>query len=145
MPGRTAHTMSTQFHFLVVEDQAITRSIIVTMLKRLGYSKITEADNGKNALALLQAGDSTDTPINFVISDWRMPVMDGIALTRAIRASDALQHLPVLLMTAFAETDYAGMMLHTGADECIDKQFLSVKFLDGALNTIFAKRSLVSA
>ncbi len=136
--------MSSPYHFLVVEDQAITRSIIVTMLKKLGHTKISEAENGQQALALLQSGEPVGMPINFIISDWRMPVMDGVALIRAIRTSNELQHLPVLLMTAFAETDNGNLSLHTGADECIDKQLLSAKFLENALNTIIAKRTLVS-
>ncbi|MGZ5818439.1 MAG: response regulator [Burkholderiaceae bacterium] len=137
--------MSTPFHILVVDDQAITRSIIVALLKKLGHSKVSEAENGQKALAILQSEEPTDSPINFIISDWRMPIMDGLALIRAIRACSDLQHLPVLLMTAYAETDDLGITLHTGADEYIDKQFLSTKFLEAAINSTMDKKSVASS
>ena len=82
-------------NFLVVDDSATMRRIVANSLKNLGYSKFTEAGDGKEALEKL----ATDDGINFVITDWNMPVVSGLELVKAIRSDDKLSHLPILMVT----------------------------------------------
>jgi len=81
--------------FLVVDDSVTMRRIVVNTLKTLGYNQYVEAEHGKDALAKL----STDLTINFVITDWNMPVMSGLELTKAIRGDDRTKGLPILMVT----------------------------------------------
>ena len=81
--------------FLIVDDSSTMRRIVVNTLKSLGYSDYVEAEDGKVAFDKLTADDS----INFVITDWNMPVMTGLELTRAIRANDKTKGLPILMVT----------------------------------------------
>lgn len=81
--------------FLVVDDSVTMRRIVANSLKNLGYENIVEAVDGKDALAKLAA----DTMINFVITDWNMPVLTGLELTKAIRSDDRLSKLPILMVT----------------------------------------------
>jgi two-component system chemotaxis response regulator CheY len=71
------------------------RRIARAMLQELGFTPVDDAESGAAALSKLQAGG-----YGFVISAWNMPAMDGVELLAAIRADDALKHLPVLLATA---------------------------------------------
>ncbi|MBK7104457.1 MAG: response regulator [Ignavibacteriae bacterium] len=81
--------------FLVVDDSVTMRRIVVNTLKSIGYSQYAEAEHGKDALDKLEA----DANINFVITDWNMPVMSGLELTKAIRSNSKTQTLPILMVT----------------------------------------------
>ena len=81
--------------FLVVDDSVTMRRIVVNTLKTIGYNQYVEAEDGKDALDKLHV----DTGINFIITDWNMPVMSGLELTRAIRSDDRTKALPILMVT----------------------------------------------
>jgi two-component system chemotaxis response regulator CheY len=81
--------------FLVVDDSVTMRRIVVNSLRNLGYEEIVEAGDGREALTKL----STDDAINFVITDWNMPVLSGLELIKAIRSDEKTTSLPVLMVT----------------------------------------------
>ena len=85
--------MSTKF--LVVDDSVTMRRIVANSLKNLGYTEYVEATDGKDALDKLASDDN----INFVITDWNMPVLSGLELIKSIRGDDKLKNLPVLMVT----------------------------------------------
>jgi len=66
--------------FLVVDDFSTMRRIVRNLLKELGYSNVDEAEDGQMALSKLRS-----EPFDFVISDWNMPVMDGLTMLQNIR------------------------------------------------------------
>lgn len=80
--------------FLVVDDSLTMRRIVVNALKSIGYDSVVEAGDGKEAWGKLQ-----NEPIDFVISDWNMPEMNGLELAKTIRSSPTLGELPVLMVT----------------------------------------------
>jgi two-component system, chemotaxis family, chemotaxis protein CheY len=80
--------------FLVVDDSPTMRRIVINALKTFGYGEIIEAEDGQEGLSKLM-GDKVD----FVITDWNMPNMTGLELTKAIRSNDSLKHLPILMVT----------------------------------------------
>jgi two-component system chemotaxis response regulator CheY len=81
--------------FLIVDDSITMRRIVANTLKNLGYTEFVEASDGKDALDKLAADDGID----FVITDWNMPVLSGLELIKAIRSSDSFANLPVLMVT----------------------------------------------
>lgn len=82
----------------LADDQALVRAGLRALLERQGVAVAFEADGGEDLLAKLAA-----TPVDVVLSDIRMPGMDGIAaLTRLRERGDAT---PVLLLTTFDEAD----------------------------------------
>lgn len=81
--------------FLIVDDSVTMRRIVVNSLKNLGYENIVEAADGKEALAKL----NVDTSINFIITDWNMPVFSGLELTKTVRNTPPLDKLPILMVT----------------------------------------------
>lgn len=106
---------SSQYTILVVDDEELIRSLVVTFLSKLGHSCVTAID-GVEALEKI-GGHNIDA----VITDIKMPNMDGIMLTREI--SRQYPELPVMVMTAFDEEYSAGIAISVGAREFIKKPF----------------------
>ena len=84
---------------LVVDDSPVNRTVLKTMLKKLGITDIALAEDGKVALELL----AKDPAFDLVLSDIWMPVMDGTELVKRIRADEHLAHLKVCAITADVE------------------------------------------
>lgn len=80
--------------FLVVDDSPTMRRIVINALKTFGYSDVVEAGDGQEALDQL-----AKNKVDFVITDWNMPNMSGLDLTKAIRANDNTKSLPILMVT----------------------------------------------
>jgi CheY-like chemotaxis protein len=106
---------SSQYTILVVDDEELIRDLVVTFLSKLGHSCVTAID-GVEALEKI-GGNKIDA----VITDIKMPNMDGIILTREI--SRQYPELPVMVMTAFDEEYSAGIAISVGAREFIKKPF----------------------
>ena len=104
-----------KYTILVVDDEESLRNLIVTFLSRLGHSCVTAID-GVDALDKIK-GNKVDV----VITDIKMPNMDGITLTSEIvtRYPDLL----VMVMTAFGDEYSAGLAISTGARDFIKKPF----------------------
>jgi len=119
--------------FLVVDDFSTMRRIVRNLLKEIGFLNVEEAEDGAVALQRLQSGG-----IDFVISDWNMPNMDGLALLQQIRASDALKALPVLMVTAEAKKENIIAAAQAGASGYVVKPFTAAT-LDEKLNKILEK------
>ena len=80
--------------FLVVDDSPTMRRIVCNALIEIGFSDLKEAEDGVQAIELL-----TSESFDFVITDWNMPNMNGLELTKAIRQNDTLKELPILMVT----------------------------------------------
>jgi len=84
-----------ELKFLIIDDSLTMRRIVTNSLKNLGYNNFIEAADGKEALEKLAA----DSSINFVITDWNMPVLSGLELVKAIRSDTKFSSLPILMVT----------------------------------------------
>jgi len=104
-----------KYTILVVDDEELIRRFIVTFLSQLGYSSVTALD-GADALDKMKGHK-----IDAVITDIKMPKMDGIILTKEISAR--YPGVPVMVMTAFDEEYSAGTAISLGAREFIKKPF----------------------
>lgn len=78
--------------FLVVDDSPTMRRIVVNALRSFGYEHIVEAEDGQDALNKMDS-------VEFVITDWNMPNMTGLELTKALRANATTSALPILMVT----------------------------------------------
>lgn len=107
-----------KLRFLVVDDFSTMRRIVRNLLKELGYTNVEEAEDGLKALGRLRS-ESFD----FVVSDWNMPVMDGLTLLTEIRKDEQLRHLPVLMVTAEAKKENIVAAAQAGANGYVVKPF----------------------
>lgn len=101
---------------LLAEDDPISRAVIAHQLRRLGY-RCTLAEDGEEAWQRL-AGHGID----LVLTDCRMPVLDGYALARRIRASErAGAHLPIVALSASDPLELAQRCAESGMDGVLEK------------------------
>ena len=119
--------------FLVVDDFSTMRRIVKNLLGDLGFTNTAEAEDGHAALALLNS-----QPFDFVVTDWNMPNMDGLALLQAIRRSPQLKHLPVLMITAEAKKENIIAAAQAGASGYVVKPFTAATLAE-KLEKIFEK------
>ena len=100
---------------LIVDDEQGMREFLTVLLEKQGHHVIATAD-GEQALELV-----AHQPPDLVISDVRMPKVDGIGLLTGIREKHP--HLPIIMMTAYASSDSTIQAMRLGADDYITKPF----------------------
>jgi len=105
--------MATSKHILVVDDDAYVREPTEEILRRKGY-EVDTATDGKSALSKLDEAD-----YDLILSDIKMPGMDGMALLEAARAKFPDTH--IIMMTAFGSVDNAVEAMRKGAYDYIQK------------------------
>ena len=110
--------MDRNIKILIVDDFSTMRRIIKNLLRDLGFTNTFEADDGSTALPMLKDGD-----YEFVVTDWNMPIMQGIDLLKEIRKDPSLKHLPVLMVTAEAKRDQIIEAAQAGVNGYIVKPF----------------------
>ena len=103
--------------FLVVDDSATMRRIVINSLQRIGFSDTVEAGDGQEALTKF------DSSITFVITDWNMPNMSGTEFTKALRSRDDGRHVPVLMVTARSVKEDILTAMEAGVNNYIVKPF----------------------
>jgi two-component system, chemotaxis family, chemotaxis protein CheY len=104
---------------LVVDDSAAMRRSITNALQRIGYADVIEASNGRDALT------QVDESIGLIITDWNMPSMNGVELTRAVRASRFGQSVPIMLVTTRGARDDIIAAIEAGVTSYILKPITS--------------------
>ncbi len=104
---------------LLVDDSATMRRIQKTQLTGLGVNDIVEAENGEDALSKLQA----NMPLDVVLLDWNMPVMDGITFLEKARADEAYKGVKIIMCTSESEKEKVVTALKAGANNYIVKPF----------------------
>ena len=122
-----------------MDDFSTMRRIIKNLLRDLGYTNTSEADDGKTALPMLQSGN-----FDFLITDWNMPGMTGIDLLKHVRADDKLKKLPVLMVTAEAKRDQIVEAAHAGVNGYVVKPFTAAA-LQEKIERIFERIEANSA
>lgn len=84
---------------LAVDDSASMRGMVAFTLRGAGH-EVTEAENGQLALEIARGSS-----FELVLADVNMPVMDGIAMVRELRALDAYKGVPILMLTTESHTE----------------------------------------
>lgn len=115
---------------LVVDDFPAMRKLIKNALAEIGLNKITEAVNGEEAVSILER-----EKINLIISDWNMPVMNGLQLLVHVRSSEELKALPFIMLTAEGMKDHVVQAIRAGVSNYIVKPF-TVEILEAKLRQI---------
>jgi PAS domain S-box-containing protein len=96
---RPSHPALAGIRALIVEDNATNRAILQHQLSEVGM-RIEAAEHGAHALSILKAAAERGEPYQLVVSDQKMPVMDGLALAASIGADPLLVETPMILLTS---------------------------------------------
>ena len=104
------------YKLLIVEDNLELLMLMQQLLKTT--YRVYIARNGKEALKVINEKD-----LDLIISDVMMPEMDGLELTRTVKADPNYNHLPIILLTAKTQDEDEQQALLIGADEYLRKPF----------------------
>jgi len=101
---------------LLVDDSGTMRTIQKRCLNKLGIEEVAEAEDGQQALQIFEAAQ-----FDVVLSDWNMPVMDGLTLLKEIRQRN--KEIPVIMITTEAERARVVMAIQAGVSDYLVKPF----------------------
>jgi CheY-like chemotaxis protein len=108
-----------EIKIMIVDDELTSRLVIQRLLLKCGYQDITVVASAKEALRLLK--EQTPPKYHVVISDIKMPEMDGIELLQVIMSDPELRHIPVIMMSAIEELQLVYQCLSKGATDYLVK------------------------
>ncbi len=126
---------------LVVEDLLVMRRLIVNTLRSIGYEDLLQASNGEEALELIF---NPDSKIEFVLTDWIMPVMDGLTLVKFVRTNPDTADLPIIMLTSMNEKDNLIEAIKYRVNDYIIKPF-TPKLLKDKIEHVLKIKKLKSA
>jgi two-component system chemotaxis response regulator CheY len=101
---------------LVVDDSATMRRIIMKHLNDAGYTGTVEAENGLEAISRMEG-------VELVLTDWNMPVMDGMSLVKELRQNPAYSRVPIVMITSIGARKEVVEALKQGVNNYIVKPF----------------------
>jgi len=122
--------------FLVVDDSATMRRIVVNSLKRIGYDECVEAGDGAEAL------EAFDGSIGFVITDWNMPNMSGLDFVKSLRATAGGKDVPILMVTTRSVREDIVAAAQAGVNNYVVKPF-TPQVLKEKIDQVFAATASV--
>jgi two-component system chemotaxis response regulator CheY len=123
---------------LVVEDQAFMRLSLVKQLVEIGFQEmnIVACENGKTAYDILK---SEIDEFDIILSDWKMPRMNGLDLLRSVRTTSAyFRHVPFILTTTVSEKEKVVEALNYNVSAYLLKP-IQVQKLKESLKRIFTE------
>ena len=109
---------------LMVEDSPSVRQLMSFTLRGAGY-EVIEAYNGLEALEKFES-----EPVDMVITDFNMPKMDGLALTKELRSSAQNRFMPIVMLTSVDDDSVRQEVRNAGASGWISKPFKPAQLLN---------------
>jgi two-component system, chemotaxis family, chemotaxis protein CheY len=116
---------------LVVDDSATMRRIIIKHLNDAGYSNTLEAENGVEAMSRMEG-------VTLVLTDWNMPVMDGMSLVKELRQNAAYAQVPIVMVTSIGARKEVVEALKQGVNNYIVKPFTPSTLIEKVKSVIEA-------
>lgn len=105
---------------LIVDDSSVMRKIVERSLRQAGVDlqTVLEASNGAEALGALR-----DNPVDLILCDINMPVMDGLEFVRQVSSVDNAKGIPIVMITTEGSESHVVEALSHGARGYIRKPF----------------------
>ncbi len=107
---------------LIVDDSSVMRKIVARGLRQAGFQidEILEAGNGQEGLEVLKGS----SPVDLILSDWNMPVMDGLTFIKGVRSGPAATNsIPIVMVTTEGGESKVEAADTAGANGHIKKPF----------------------
>jgi len=129
-----------KLRFLVIDDNAHMRRILRTLLHGFGAREVYEAEDGASALELY-----THYVPDIVITDWAMPIFDGLELTQMIRqpGANANPYVPIIMLTGHSEKRRVMMARDAGITEFLAKPISAKGLYQRVLNVVANPRPFI--
>lgn len=127
-------------HILVVDDSLNIRRLVVDSLNRMGFTKITAAEDAVEAFNKLNAATESGKPVQLVLSDLNMPGPSGLDFLKQVRSNDNYTTLPFILVTTESEKGSVIEAAMAGVSGYIVKPF-NIETLTKRLKEAWAKHN----
>src|SRR6202043_1461924 len=129
-----------RLRFLVIEDNAHMRRILRTLLYGFGSREVYEAEDGAAGLEAF-----THVPPDIVITDWPMPIFDGLELTQMIRqpGANANPYVPIIMLTGYSEKKRVVGARDAGIAEFLAKPISAKALYERILNLVANPRPFI--
>ncbi len=125
-----------QLKILVIDDNEATLEILTEMLTSFGMSPMG-VNNGRDGIRLLEQAANADTPFDIVLTDWRMPEMDGVETIKNIRSSKRIKKQPALLLaTAYGRDELSYIIDELGLDGYLNKPIAPSVLYDSIVSIV---------
>jgi PAS domain S-box-containing protein len=135
---QTPFALDEPLRVLLAEDHPVNQKVVQYILEPLG-ARLTMVNDGAQALALL-----THVRFDLVLMDMQMPVMDGLAATRALRVQEASRGepapVPVIMLSANALAEHRIKALNAGADRHLAKPITAATLIGAIRDTLAVRR-----
>ncbi len=120
---------------LIVDDSSVMRKIVERALRQAGLDALVvhEAGSGAEGLEMLKAN-----PVDLILSDINMPIMDGLETLRQIRAPNLAQGVPVVMITTESSEEHVKQAIQSGAQGYIRKPFTAEQVKERVLPLVKA-------
>lgn len=122
---------------MVVDDSSIFRNQMKKMVENL-FFQVYALAHGEEALLILEQNPD----VKIIITDYNMPVMDGLELTKAVRKHYTKNQLSVFVLSSTEDSDVSAMLLKHGANDFINKPFSKEEFSCRLNNAIEALENI---
>lgn len=116
-----------QLKILIVDDFDMIRALIRESLKEIGYTNLTEGEDGLDGYEKILASQKEGNPFDLIFIDWNMPRMTGIEVIEKCKADESLRQLPFIMISTEREQKSVVTALRTGASDYIVKPFSSAQ------------------
>lgn len=126
--GHPIGSMARTLDVLVVDDDPLILTVVDLMVRHMGHT-VRTAPDGLAALEVM-----ADAPADLIVSDIRMPGMDGLALARLVRKD--YPKIPIILMTGYLSEYSSGSASEIGVDGILKKPFKSAELVSAITRAI---------
>ena len=131
-----------RLRFLVIDDNAYMRRVVRTLLHGFGAREVYEAEDGAAGLEAI-----THYAPDIVLTDWAMPIFDGLELTKMIRQprTDANPYVPIILLTGHSEKKRVITARDAGVTEFLAKPISAKALYERILNVVVNPRPFIQS
>ncbi|MEW6777502.1 MAG: response regulator [Bdellovibrionota bacterium] len=113
--------MLRELRILVADDASVMRRLLGHWLNKMVFCQVVEAQDGLEAIRKVQEAQAAGVPFDLVLTDVKMPHVDGIRLVEYVRGKLANTQVPIVVITTFADPDLRDKALEAGANGYITK------------------------
>lgn len=121
IPKDTKKDIFAKLKVMIVEDNPVDRELLKSQLEKMGFENIVEARSGSDAIFKIENTGNSKDAFHILITDWKMPERDGLALIKYLRDAKALQNTKVVMLTSITDEKKVRTAIREGIDDFIVK------------------------